>query len=74
MTTLSPELREALLEGPAAPPPPGIVLNFVDRPNELLIAGRTLLLVLWSLAFVVLAIRIYTKAFIIRSFRVSDCK
>ncbi|KAL3481479.1 hypothetical protein BJX99DRAFT_253403 [Aspergillus californicus] len=72
MTTISPELREALLEGPASPAPPGIVPHLGDRPSELLNPARTLLMVLWSLTFVILAIRVYTKAFIIRSFSVSD--
>ncbi|KAL4778352.1 hypothetical protein BJX76DRAFT_362816 [Aspergillus varians] len=68
---LSPEQRQALLEGPAGPPPPGVVANFVDPPN-LQVAGQAIVIVLWSLASICFAIRIYTKAFIIRRIRVSD--
>ncbi|KAE8419886.1 hypothetical protein BDV36DRAFT_281890 [Aspergillus pseudocaelatus] len=69
--TLSAEQRQALLDGPAAPPPSGVVPNLADPPN-LQAVGRGLILVFWSLALITFAIRIYTKAFIIRSFRVSD--
>ncbi|PYI02966.1 hypothetical protein BO78DRAFT_452727 [Aspergillus sclerotiicarbonarius CBS 121057] len=72
MTTLSPEQRQALLEGPAGPPPPGQVSNLVDPPN-LLVAGHTILLLFWSLASVSVAIRVYTKVFLIGVLRLSDC-
>ncbi|PYI01187.1 hypothetical protein BO78DRAFT_379489 [Aspergillus sclerotiicarbonarius CBS 121057] len=69
--TLSSEQRQALLDGPAASPPPGVVPNLVDPPN-LQALGRALILVFWSLALIAFTIRIYTKVFIIRSVRVSD--
>ncbi|RAQ76213.1 hypothetical protein COH20_001520 [Aspergillus flavus] len=68
---LSSEQRQALLDGPAASPPSGVVPNLADPPN-LQAVGRALILVFWSLALITFAIRIYTKAFIIRSFRISD--
>ena len=71
--TLSSEQRQALLDGPAASPPSGVIPNLANPPN-LQAVGRALILVFWSLALITFAIRIYTKAFIIRSFRVSDCK
>ncbi|KAL4937612.1 hypothetical protein BDV06DRAFT_226778 [Aspergillus oleicola] len=71
MASLPPELREALLEGPAGPPPPDTDPNFVNPP-DLQTVGRAMILVGWSLAFICFAIRIYTKAFIIRRFRISD--
>ncbi|KAL4969462.1 uncharacterized protein BDV14DRAFT_195733 [Aspergillus stella-maris] len=71
MASLSLELREALLEGPAGPPAPGTDPNF-DNPPNLQTVGRAMILVGWSLAFICFAIRIYTKAFIIRQFRISD--
>lgn len=73
MSSLSAEQRETLLEGPAGRPPPGTISNFVDPPN-LQTLGRVMIVIGWSLAFFCFANRIYTKAFIIRRFKISDCK
>ncbi|KAL3479171.1 hypothetical protein BJX99DRAFT_255702 [Aspergillus californicus] len=69
--TLSSEQREALLDLPASMPPPGQVSNLVDPPN-LAVAGRVVLLLCFSLACVSVAIRAYTKLFVIRAVRKSD--
>ncbi|PWY90565.1 hypothetical protein BO94DRAFT_30427 [Aspergillus sclerotioniger CBS 115572] len=71
MSTLSPEQRQALLEGPAGPPPPGQASNLVDPPN-LLVAGHSVLLLFWTLASVAVVLRVYTKVFLIGLMRLSD--
>ncbi|KAE8324528.1 hypothetical protein BDV39DRAFT_217064 [Aspergillus sergii] len=49
-----------------------MILSSEQRQALLDAIGRALILVFWSLALITFVIRIYTKAFIIRSFRVSD--
>ncbi|RAK96680.1 uncharacterized protein BO80DRAFT_217112 [Aspergillus ibericus CBS 121593] len=71
MSTLSPEQRQALLDGPAGTPPPGQASNLIEPPN-LLVAGRTVLFLFWTLASVSVAIRIYTKVFLLGLMRLSD--
>ncbi|KAJ2977748.1 hypothetical protein NUW58_g7713 [Xylaria curta] len=60
--SLSPDKQEALLNGPAAPPPPGVVSNFDNPPNrnELAFAVTTSALALSS---VVVILWIFAKAF-----------
>ena len=64
---------EALLNGPAGPPPPGIRPNFDDPANlnDLVILTLTMCLVFASLTVLM---RIYTKLVIIRSWDYEDCK
>lgn len=69
---LTPEQRQALLEGPASPPPPGRVSNLDDPPNSYL-QWRALFVTLWTVASACVFIRIYAKAFVVRRFRMSDC-
>lgn len=69
---LTPEQRQALLEGPAGPPPPGQVSNLDDPPNMYL-QWRALFITLWTVASACVFIRVYAKAFVVRQFRMSDC-
>ncbi|KAL5041370.1 hypothetical protein BDW71DRAFT_201433 [Aspergillus fruticulosus] len=71
MDPLSPEQRQALLDGPAGAPPAGQVPNLAD-PSNLLEAGRAIILVFWILPTIFLVVRLYTKACILRSVRISD--
>ncbi|KAL3477009.1 hypothetical protein BJX99DRAFT_257914 [Aspergillus californicus] len=66
-----PEQPQALLDGPAGPPPNGKVSHFDDPPN-LRRTGRAILLVFWALPSVLLILRMYTKVFITRLVRISD--
>ncbi|KAL4965548.1 uncharacterized protein BDV14DRAFT_199950 [Aspergillus stella-maris] len=68
---LSPEQREALLDLPAGSPPPGQVSNLVDPPN-LTVVGRVVLLSCFALACAFVAVRAYTKLFVMRAVRKSD--
>lgn len=68
---LSPQQLEALLNGPAGPPPPGVRPDF-DNPanlNGLFILTLTLCLVFAGFAVLM---RIYTKLFLIRSWDYED--
>jgi hypothetical protein len=73
MSALSPEVIQALLNGPGLAPPPGEVPNLKDPPNErtTMIVVNTVYLVLTTVA---IFIRMYTKGFIARRVEVEDCK
>ena len=64
---------EALLNGPAGPPPPGVTPNFDDPANlnNLVILTLTMCLVFSSSTVLM---RTYTKLFILRSWNYEDCK
>lgn len=64
---------EAILNGPAGTPPPGILPNFDDPSNQDIWVILTLTL---AVTFATLAvwIRMYTKKFIIRSLTYEDCR
>ena len=64
---------QALLNGPAAKPPPGVLPNFNDPANLNAFVILTVTLCVTFGTFSV-AIRMYTKKFIIRSFEREDCK
>ncbi|KAL4804955.1 hypothetical protein BDV18DRAFT_161354 [Aspergillus unguis] len=68
---LTPGLREAFLNGPAAIPPDGQESNF-DNPPNLSLAGYAIFTSLWATATVCFAIRVYAKAFVCRKFVLSD--
>ncbi len=70
---LSSQQLEALLNGPAGPPPPGVRSNFNDPANlnDLVILTLTLCLVFAALTVLM---RTYTKLFLIRSWDYEDCK
>lgn len=73
MLTLSTVQREALLGGPAGAPPPGKVSNLIDPPNMHTV-GQAVHLVLYITAFICFAVPLYTKAFLVRHIRLSDCE
>lgn len=70
---MDPSQIEALLDGPAGPPPPGVVPNLENPPNKQSV-GRGLLLTCLCLATVAVILRLYTKVIIMRQFRASDGK
>jgi hypothetical protein len=70
---LTPEQQHALLEGPALTPPPGVLPNFVDPPNRNVMTYG-ILFTCASLSAVVVAIRVYTKAFCTRRILIEDCE
>lgn len=73
MEPVSPEEREALLQGPAATPPPGLESNLTDPPNQR-VASYFMIIFFGFLATFALVIRVYTRAFILRRFKIADCK
>ncbi|KAL4860851.1 hypothetical protein BDV12DRAFT_204625 [Aspergillus spectabilis] len=72
MSTLTPEQRQILLDGPAGSPPPGQVSNLEDPPTEQIVA-RVTILSFWILCSICLFIRLCTKIFVIRRINLSDC-
>ena len=64
---------EALLIGPAGTPPPGVMQNFDVHDDFNSFMGVTLGLGV-GLATLTIFLRIYTKAFLIRSPAYEDCK
>lgn len=76
-TTLTPEQSmvalEALLNGPAAPPPAGVTSDFTD-PANLHLIGTVVLIICLTLSTLAVLMRMYTKLFVIRSIAPEDCK
>ncbi|KAL2834827.1 hypothetical protein BJY01DRAFT_259365 [Aspergillus pseudoustus] len=72
MRPLSPKERHSLLEGPAAPPPPGQLSN-LDGPQPMLIIGQVILYIFGISASICFMMHAYTRAFTVRQFRLSDC-
>ena len=64
---------QRLLQGPAGPPPAGVVSNFDDPPNHHNILYVTAALTL-GFATCAISIRIYTKLFLLRSVGYEDRK
>ena len=62
-----------LLEGPGMKPPMGVIPNFVDPPNQL-----DALLAVTSLCFIIatfcVAIRAWTRFYLMRTYGWEDCK
>ncbi|KAL4786992.1 hypothetical protein BJX76DRAFT_364496 [Aspergillus varians] len=71
MDKLSYEERQELLEGPAGPPPPGIVSNFIDPPN-MKATGHAVFVTLCGFATICFFLRLYAAAFVVRKFKKSD--
>jgi hypothetical protein len=63
---------QALLDGPAMNPPPGVMPNFVDPPNlrREVILGLTIYM---TTATLVVLMRLYTKLFLFRKIIFEDC-
>ena len=72
-TTSTPAQLEALLNGPAATPPPGVLPILEDAPNldVAAIIASTICLVFASLA---VFIRVYTRQFLLHSMGYDDCR
>ena len=64
---------QALLDGPAAEPPSGVVPHLVNAPNDLY-TGRAVCIVTLVLCTLALSLRLYTKAFVIGKIHAADCK
>ena len=64
-------LRE-LLEGPAMSPPAGVIPNFHDPPNFDAFVALTLTLCI-CIGTLAVALRMYTKMFILRVLAWEDC-
>lgn len=73
LSDLTPQQLQALLDGPALPPPPGIIPQ-LDHPPNLRTTGNAVQIVCLVLATLALCMRLYTKAAIIRQIVLADCK
>ena len=63
---------QLLLNASAVPPPPGIVPNYVDPPS----IGYAVLVVAtisMILATIMLALRVFTKLYLIKAWNLEDC-
>lgn len=63
---------QALLNGPAAKPPPGVLPNFVD-PHDISAAVIAVMSTCLIVTFLVLSIRSYTKLRLMHSVACEDC-
>ena len=69
---MTPAQLQALLDGPAGSPPPGVIPNFVDPPSIYPQIIVTLVLTL-SISTLALVIRTYTKLRVIKAWHLEDC-
>lgn len=65
LASLTPQQRQALLDGPALPPPPGVIPQFDDPPNMKTLA-MAVEITCFLLSTITLCIRMYTRIFIFR--------
>lgn len=72
MSAPTPDEIQALLNGPGLKPPDGEDVNLTDPPNQFttMIVVYTIYLALCTIA---IAIRMYTKIFIIKKVNSEDC-
>ena len=70
--SMTPAQLQALLDGPAESPPPGVIPNFVDPPSIYPQIIVTLVLTL-CISTLALAIRTYTKLRVIKAWHLEDC-
>ncbi|KAI0389135.1 hypothetical protein F5Y17DRAFT_450189 [Xylariaceae sp. FL0594] len=68
---LPPDEQQAILNGPALEPPPGLTSNFSNPPNNNGLALAVTILCL-SVSTILLVIRAYTRIFVIRVVRLED--
>lgn len=73
MEHLNSTQSEALLNGPALAPPPG-VLPQLDNPPNHKAAATTIHIVFVTTATLGIIMRLYTKAFVLRKVHLADCK
>ncbi|KAL8962779.1 MAG: hypothetical protein Q9193_000864 [Seirophora villosa] len=67
LASLTPQQRQNLLDGPALPPPPGVVPQF-DHPPNLKTISLAVEITGFLIATITLCIRMYTRIFVIRRF------
>ena len=65
--------QRSLLEGPALKPPPGVIPNFVDPPNQTSL-GYGILFMCAGLSTLAVVIRLYSKAFCTKKLDIEDGK
>ena len=70
---LTPAQQVTLLEGPALTPPPGIRPNLDDPPNRNVLTYGVLFTCA-GFAAIIVAVRLYAKAFCNRRVDVEDCE
>lgn len=66
-------LLQKALDGPAMAPPPGIIPNYVDPPNLEKEFYIDLILCL-TISVLVVSMRMWTKARLLRKVQIEDCK
>ncbi|KAF2230323.1 hypothetical protein EV356DRAFT_536477 [Viridothelium virens] len=66
-----PEQQRALLNGPAATPPPGVQPNF-EHPKNLWTTGTVVEILMLSLATIHIMMRLYTRRFIVGQIALED--
>lgn len=71
LSSLPPEKQEAILNGPALKPPPGVESNFDDPQNQNVIPHAVIPICL-LLATLAILLRTYTKFFLLRRINVDD--
>ncbi len=69
----SPEVTREILRRPAAQPPPGVTPNLIN-PENLRTSVVILSTLVFSISFLAVSIRMYTKWYVIRSVGWDDCK
>lgn len=73
LDNMNPSQVDALLDGPALAPPPGIEPNLVNPPDKIV---ASYLVTCFSLAISTLAVlvRMYTRAFVVKQVNFPDCE
>lgn len=71
-STLSPEQLEALLDGPALAPPPGVIPR-IENPRSLIATGWGVSVACIVVATAAILLRVFTKTRIIRQVNLADC-
>lgn len=70
---MSTPIPEEMLNGPALPPPENVIPNFDNPPNQNVYAMATFVICLFF-GTAGTAIRLYSKAFLVKSAHLGDCE
>lgn len=70
---LTPAQKKMALEGPALIPPPGVLPNLIDPPNENAL-GFSLFGISTFICTLLVAIRLYAKIVRLKKMDIEDCK
>ncbi len=73
VSNLTPDEQEEVLNGPALPPPPGVVPNF-DNPGRWNYWGILTNVLCLTITLAVIGLRAYVKIFCVKKPRIEDCK